>query len=283
MTPGELVECSVKALGQLIASRQVSPVEVINAFVERADRFEAAIGSFITRTAEQALQEARQAEQEITLGRYRGPLHGIPFGAKDIYWTDGIRTTSGSRLEADFVPDQDATAVSRLRDAGAILIGKTNTVEFAFDPTGRNAHYGMPVNPWDSSRMPGGSSSGSGAAIAAGFVPIALGSDTGGSIRIPSALCGISGIKPSFGLVSRMGVTPLSYSLDTAGPMARGVEDLGLAMSVIAGYDPADPVSQRGVSQDYGIGETNERLDGLSLIHISSTRDRGCARMPSSA
>ncbi len=252
-----LTSASTADLARRIAAKDVSSAEVVEAFVARADELEPRIGAFITRTAEQALAEAKQADTELAAGASRGPLHGVPFGVKDIYWTAGVRTTSGAALDADFVPDEDATAVRLLKEAGGIVIGKTNTVELAFDPTGRNATYGMPNNPWGLDRMPGGSSSGTGAGIAAGFFPMGLGSDTGGSIRIPSALCGISGIKPTFGLVSRYGVTPLSHSFDTAGPMARTVEDLALAMNVLAAHDPRDPVSAASGSVDYLSG-----LDG---------------------
>ena len=204
--------------------------------------------------ADEALASARAAEAEIAAGVYRGPLHGIPVGVKDIYWTKGVRTTSGSAVYADFVPDRDSTAVSRLREAGAYPIGKTGTCEFAFDPTGRNAHFGMPNNPWRLDRIPGGSSAGSGAAVAAGFAPLALGTDTGGSVRIPAALCGLTGMKPTYGLVSRFGVTPLSWTLDTPGPMARTALDAALALNVLAGYDSLDSASVDAPAVDYAHG-----------------------------
>ncbi len=246
-----LTSASAADIARRIAAKEVSSVEVVEAFTARADALEPKIGAFITRTAEQALADARQADAELAAGDRRGPLHGVPVGVKDIYWTAGVRTTSGAALDAEFTPDEDATAVRLLKNAGAIVVGKTNTVELAFDPTGRNATYGMPNNPWGLDRMPGGSSSGTGAGVAAGFFPLGLGTDTGGSIRIPSALCGIAGIKPSFGLVSRAGVTPLSHSLDTAGPMARTVEDLALSMNALAVYDARDPVSVSPPGDDY--------------------------------
>ena len=265
----ELTAASVAELAARIKTKDVSPVEVAEAYISRADAIEPRIGAFITRTTEQALEQARQAEAEIVAGGYRGPLHGVPVGVKDIYWTAGVRTTSGSEIEADFVPERDSGAVRRLRDAGAVVLGKTNTVEFAFDPTGRNAHYGMPNNPWGLDRMPGGSSSGTGAGVAAGMMPLGLGSDTGGSIRIPSALCGLTGIKPTFGAVSRFGVTPLSYSLDTAGPMGRSAEDLALALNVLAGHDPDDPASARFTPPDY-----TEGLDaGVRGLRIGVPRE----------
>lgn len=247
----ELISDSTANLAQLIASKTVSAREVVETFLARVDDLEPKIGAFITRTSEHAIAEADRADAELAAGQSRGPLHGVPIGVKDIYWTDGVRTTSGAALDAEFMPAEDSTAVKLLKGAGGIIIGKTNTVELAFDPTGRNTTYGMPNNPWGLDRMPGGSSSGTGAGVAAGFFPMGLGSDTGGSIRIPSALCGISGIKPTFGLVSRFGVTPLSHTLDTAGPMARTVEDLALTMNVLAAHDARDPVSVKASRTDY--------------------------------
>ena len=253
----DLTSLTVAALGNLIRTKNVSPVEVAEAFIVRADALDPTLGVFVTRSTDQALTAAKQAETEIAAGDYKGPMHGIPVGVKDIYDTAGVRTTSGSAVYADYVPDRDSAAVARLRDAGAYSIGKTGTVEFAFDPTGWNSHYGMPKNPWGLDRMPGGSSAGSGAGTAAGLFPISLGTDTGGSIRIPSALCGLTGIKPTFGLTSRFGVTPLSWSFDTVGPMARSAEDAAIALNVLAGYDPEDPGSVQSDKIDYtrGLGD----------------------------
>ena len=255
---------TVAQLAERIRAKQVSPVEVAQAFISRADALEPTIGAFVTRTSEQALEAARQAETEIAAGNYKGPMHGIPVGVKDIYATAGVRTTSGSKVYADHVPERDSAAVARLKNAGAYSVGKTGTVEFAFDPTGRNAHYGMPHNPWGLDRMPGGSSAGSGAGTAAGFFPISLGTDTGGSIRIPSALCGLTGIKPTFGLTSRAGVTPLSWSLDTVGPMARSAEDAAIALNVLAGYDSDDLGSVRSEAVDY-TKDLNVGIRGLRV------------------
>ena len=254
--PGDndLTSQSVAELGGRLRAKEISPVEVATAFIERADSLEPRVGAFVTRMADEALASARAAEAEIAAGVYRGPLHGIPVGVKDIYWTKGVRTTSGSAVYADFVPDRDSTAVSRLREAGAYPIGKTGTCEFAFDPTGRNSHFGMPNNPWRLDRIPGGSSAGSGAAVAAGFAPLALGTDTGGSVRIPAALCGLTGMKPTYGLISRFGVTPLSWTLDTPGPMARSALDAALALNVLAGYDSLDSASVDATAVDYAHG-----------------------------
>ena len=174
-------------------------------------------------------------------GRSLGPLHGIPLGLKDLYATKGVRTTGGSKILADWVPQEDATVVARLTEAGAIVLGKLNMHEFAYGPEGLNIHYGTAWNPWDpkTHRVPGGSSSGSGVAVAAALCVGALGSDTGGSIRIPAALCGITGIKPTYGRVSRAGVLPLAWSLDHVGPMTRGAADSALMLSAMAGYEPS--------------------------------------------
>ncbi len=251
---GELTSLTVAELSRRIKAKEVSPVEVAQAFAARIESLEPRLGAFITRMTDSALASAKQAADEIAGGGYKGPLHGIPVAVKDIFWTAGVRTTSGSKVDADFVPDRDATAVRRVREVGAYPIGKTNTVEFAFSPTGENSHYGMPKNPWGLDRLPGGSSSGSGVAVAACMAPLALGTDTGGSVRIPSALCGLTGLKPTFGLISRAGVTPLSWTLDTVGPMCRTAEDVALAMNALAGPDPDDPASVRSAPVDYAAG-----------------------------
>ena len=260
----DLTSLSASALARMIAVREVSASETMRAFAERTDALEPDVGAFITRTAEQALADAERADAELAAGAPRGPLHGVPFGIKDIFHAAGVRTTNGSLIDPDYMPSEDSTAVRLLRRAGAIPVGKTNTVEFAFDPTGRNAAYGMPRNPWGRDRMPGGSSSGTGAGVAADFFPMGLGSDTGGSVRIPSALCGISGLKPTFGLVSRRGVTPLSHSLDTVGPMARTAEDLALMMNALAAHDPDDPASVSAPHADYA-ASLEGGVDGLVI------------------
>lgn len=260
----ELTALTVAQLRRRIQQRSVSPVEVTDAFLRRTEALEPRVGAFITLTAERAMDAARAAERAIVAGHHRGPLHGIPVAVKDLFWTAGVRTTSGSAIDANFIPDTDATAVARLQEAGAYSTGKTNMTEYAFDPTGRNAHYGAPHNPWKHGHMTGGSSSGSAAAVAAGFVPLALGSDTGGSIRLPSALCGLTGLKPTFGLVSRSGVTPLSWSLDHAGPMARTAQDCAIALNAIAGHDPADPYSASAARHDY-VRELDGGIRGLRI------------------
>jgi aspartyl-tRNA(Asn)/glutamyl-tRNA(Gln) amidotransferase subunit A len=199
-------------------------------------------------------------------GRVVGRLHGVPWAPKDLYSTRGVRTTGGSKILADSVPSEDSTVVARLARAGAILLGKLNMHEFAYGPEGLNAHYGDARNPWsaDTHRITGGSSSGSGAAVAAGLAPGSLGSDTGGSIRIPASLCGITGLKPTYGRVSRAGVLPLSWSMDHVGPMTRSARDCALMLSVIAGYDPADPTTSVLPVPDYGAALTGD-VKGLRV------------------
>ena len=264
MADTALTTMTVAELGRLIREARVSPVEVAEAFLDRIDALQPRLNAFITVTREQALAAARQAEAEIASGRYRGPLHGIPVGLKDLFWTRGVRTTSGSAVTADFVPDEDATVVSRLAEAGASFAGKTNMVEYAYGGAEHNDLYGAPRNPWALDRATGGSSSGSGAAVASGQVPLALGTDTAGSVRSPASLCGLSGLKPTYGLVSRFGVTPLSWSQDHVGPMAHTVEDVAIAMNVLAGYDPRDPGSARREPQDY-TGALDGDVKGLRV------------------
>lgn len=225
----------------LIASRQLSPVELTEAHLAAIAAEDDNLRSFITVTADLARQQARQAEQEIMAGHYRGVLHGIPLAQKDNIESAGIRTTCGSIMLDGHIPTENAFALQKLEDAGAILLGKTNTHEWTISVTTDNPFYGRCRNPRDKSRIPGGSSGGSAAALAAGLCMGSLGSDTGGSIRLPAALCGIVGFKPTFGRISRRGVIPLSFSLDHVGPMARTVYDTALLYQVVGGYDAADP------------------------------------------
>ena len=236
----ELAFASVSELAARIRSRDLSPVAVVDALLARIERC-GVLNAFITVTADAARAQAASAEREIAAGRYRGPLHGIPVSLKDIIGTKGIRTTRGSRIFADHIPTEDATVTARLYHAGAVLLGKNALHEFAFGVTTNNPHYGPTRNPWRLDRIPGGSSGGSGAAVAAGLGPVSIGTDTGGSIRIPAALCGIVGLKPTYGRVSRHGVFPLSWSLDHVGPLTRTVEDAALVLQAIAGPDPRDP------------------------------------------
>ena len=253
----EICYMSAGDLSRLIREKEVSPVEVIDAHLARIQTTEPALNSFITLLPEAARAAARQAERDIQAGRYRGPLHGVPVALKDLFNTGGVRTTSGSKIFDTFVPTEDCTVAARFREAGAILLGKLNMHQFAFGPTGENPDYGHMHNPWNPEMVSGGSSGGSGSAVAAGQCTITTGSDTGGSIRIPSALCGIVGLKPTYGAVSRHGLRPLSWSLDHPGPMVRTVEDAALAMNAIAGHDPKDVASARFSPPDYteGLGQ----------------------------
>ena len=255
--PDELHYMSAWEVSGLIRAGRVSPVEVVEACLARIEATEPTLNSFITLLPDAARAAARRAEQEIARGNWRGPLHGIPVGLKDLFNTAGVRTTSGTRIYDTYVPDADGTVAVRLRQAGAILLGKLNMHPFAYGPTGENADYGHMHNPWDPERVTGGSSGGSGSAAAAGQCHITMGSDTGGSVRIPAALCGIVGLKPTYGRVSRAGLTPLSWCLDHPGPLTRCVEDAALAMNAIAGLDPLDPATADVPVPDYTAG-----LDG---------------------
>jgi aspartyl-tRNA(Asn)/glutamyl-tRNA(Gln) amidotransferase subunit A len=245
MTDDELTGLTIATAGRLLRSRKLSPVELTEAYLARIRRLEPTLRAFITVTEALALEQARRAERELARGRSRGPLHGIPLSLKDLYCTAGIRTTAGSRILKDFVPDEDAAATERLRDAGGILLGKTNLHEFAAGVTTDNPHFGTCQNPWKLGHIPGGSSGGSAAAVASALGLASLGSDTGGSIRIPAAFCGIVGHKPTYGLVPRQGILPESWSLDHGGPMTRTAADAALVLQAIAGHDARDPSSSR--------------------------------------
>ncbi len=239
------------AAADLLKRRAVSPVELTRGCLERIERLNPRLNAFITVTAETALEEARQAEAEIQGGGWRGPLHGIPLALKDLIDTAGMRTTAASALFKDRIPAEDAEVVRRLKAAGAVLLGKLNLHEFAYGGSSLVSYFGPVRNPWDTSRIAGGSSGGSGAAVAAGMCFGALGTDTAGSIRLPAAYCGIFGLKPTYGLVSARGVIPLSWSNDHVGPMARTARDAALLLNVIAGHDPEDLTSCELPVRDY--------------------------------
>lgn len=244
----------LQAASALIHSRRASSVDLVRACLDRITRLDRELGAFITLTADGALDEAKRADADFANGVDRGPLHGIPIALKDLYDTAGVRTTGGSRIFADRVPERDCAVVEKLRSAGAVLLGKLNLHEWALGVTNQNPHFGPACNPWDTSRIPGGSSGGSAVAVAAGFCYVSPGSDTGGSIRIPASLCGVAGLKPTYGRVSLRGVIPLSWTLDHSGPLARTVGDLALTLSAIAGHDPLDPSSADVPSEDYASG-----------------------------
>ena len=269
MQDNQITDLTVSQLGAHIESRAMSPIDVAHAFLGRIDTVEPKLNAFISRVDEHALEAAHDAENEIAGGHYRGVFHGIPVGLKDLFWTKGIRTTSGSQIDRDFVPREDAAAFSKLVKAGAYCIGKLHMTEYAFDGTSLNHHYGTAHNPWDTTRMAGGSSSGSGVAVASAQVPIALGTDTGGSVRVPASLCGITGFKPTSGLISRYGVTPLSWSMDHVGPLTKTVHDAAIAINVMVGYDNRDAGSVQGSPSDYVSG-----LDkGMQGVRIGVPRE----------
>ena len=241
MATEDLTRLSIAQVSDLIKSSQISPVDLVERTVARIGELDGAINSYITVMEDQALRSAREAERRIRAGEYLGPLHGIPIGLKDIIDTKDVLTTNGSKVDANHVPDQDATVTQRLTDAGAVIVGKHGCYEYACSPP--NPLYGPSRNPWNTTRDTGGSSSGTGAAIAAYMCYGGIGTDTGGSIRNPSGVCGIVGLKQTYGRASRRGVFPLCWSLDHAGPMARTVEDCAIILQAIAGYDPGDPTT----------------------------------------
>jgi len=244
-------------LAALVRAGQASPVELVRMYLERIDRLDGRLRAYITVTREAALDAARRAEQAAGRGGALGPLHGVPFAVKDQFATRGVRTTAGSRILADHVPDEDATVVARLVAAGGILLGKLNLTEFALGGTIRFP-FGQPRNPWNTEHDTGGSSAGSGVAAAAALAAVTLGEDTGGSVRTPASWCGVAGHRPTWGLVSRHGCIPLSWSLDTAGPLGRTVEDCALVLEIIAGHDPRDPLTARRPVPAYRAALTGE-------------------------
>jgi aspartyl-tRNA(Asn)/glutamyl-tRNA(Gln) amidotransferase subunit A len=245
---------TIAEIARAYDTKELSPVEVTRALLDRIAAHDSKLNSFIRVTEDVALAEARAAEQEIMAGSRRGPMHGIPYGLKDIVETAGIPTTGHSKLRQDHVPSADAEIVRRLKNGGGVLLGKLATWEFALGGPSFDLPWPPARNPWDRDRLPGGSSSGPGAAVAAGFMPAAIGTDTGGSIRGPAAFCGISGIKPTYGRVSRRGVFPNTFTMDHIGPMTRSAEDIALMLQVIAGFDPEDPGSEDCAVPDYRSG-----------------------------
>ena len=251
MLPGELNSLGVTEAARRIREGGLSPVDLTSACLERIAAVDADVNAFITVMADEAVSEARRVELELERGEDPGPLAGVPIALKDLFDTAGVRTTAGSKFFTDRVPDRDAAVVERLRSAGAVVLGKLNMHEWALGVTNDNPHYGACRNPRALDRITGGSSGGSAASLAAGMCLGSLGSDTGGSIRIPASLCGVVGLKPTYGRVSTRGAVPLSWSLDHVGPMARGVTDVALLLQAIAGRDPADPGSDDRATDDY--------------------------------
>jgi aspartyl-tRNA(Asn)/glutamyl-tRNA(Gln) amidotransferase subunit A len=260
----ELHFSSIAQTAELVRTRKLSPVELATTYLKRTADLDSQLNAFITVTAELAYEQAREAEREIVGGNYRGPLHGIPFGLKDIYNTRGILTSAHSRVCADNLPSEDATTTRKLREAGAVLLGKLATHEFAHGGPSFDLPWPPARNPWNLEHFTGGSSSGSGAAVAAGLVPFALGSDTGGSIRGPSSHCGLAGLMPTYGLISRAGVIPNSFTFDHCGPMAWTVEDCALVLQALVGHDFADAGSVAVEVPDYCKSLTND-IRGLRI------------------
>ncbi|WP_035957776.1 amidase [Bryobacter aggregatus] len=251
-----------------LRAKQVSSVELTTQSLERSRTLQSKLNAFLTFTEEQAFAQARQADSDFAKGIDHGPLQGIPVAAKDLFYTKGTRTTGGSKIFADFVPSYDSAVVERLRSAGAVLTGKLGMHELAFGITSNNAHYGAIRNPWDPARIPGGSSGGSGAAVSAGMVFAAMGSDTGGSIRIPASYCGTAGIKPTYGLVSRYGTMPLGFSLDHMGPLAQTSRDCAAVLNAIAGPDARDAYCRKQPNEAISIPD-HPSLAGLRIAYSS--------------
>ncbi len=255
---------SISELGQRLRRREISPVEITRDCLSRIERLNPALNAFITVMAETALAEARRAEAEILRGEWRGALHGVPVALKDLIDTAGVRTTAASALYKDRVPSRDAEVVQRLRQAGAVIVGKNNLHEFAYGGSSLVSYFGDVHNPWDVGRIAGGSSGGSAAAVAAGLAYAAIGTDTAGSIREPAALCGCVGLKPTYGRVSSRGVIPLSWSLDHVGPLAATVADAAVVLQAIAGYDSGDIGSEDVPVADY-VSVLQEGTKGLRV------------------
>jgi aspartyl-tRNA(Asn)/glutamyl-tRNA(Gln) amidotransferase subunit A len=289
---------SLKQLSEAIKNSDISPVDLVEVCLDRIKKLDPMLNAFITVIDEETLyQQSETAEKEIKHGKYHSPLHGIPFSIKDIFYAKGVRCTAGSKIFSNFIPPADATAVKRLKRAGAILIGTNNLNEFASGITGINYFYGPSKNPWDISRISGGSSGGSAAAVATGMVPISLGTDTGGSIRVPSSLCGVVGLKPTYGRVSKHNVFPLSPSLDHVGCITRSAWDTSVVMEHISGWDPLDEtcVSKKvpaytrrivensknirgvriGVPRKYFFDHVYPQIDSLFYVFIESLRSAG--------
>lgn len=264
MSSQELCFLALAEQARLIRTKGISPVDLVGAALRQIERIEGRINAFISVMADAAMSAARDAEAEIAKGDYRGPLHGIPIALKDLFYTRGVRTTAGSKIMRDFVPAEDATVVTRLREAGAVIIGKTGMHEYAFGTINTNPHFGDVRNPWNLERITGGSSGGSAAAVAAFMCSAALGTDTGGSIRIPASFCGLFGIKPTFGRVSRHGVVPLAWSLDTVGPLTRTAQDAALLLGAVAGWDSKDPESSQEPVPDYAAA-LHQPISGLRV------------------
>jgi len=255
---------SIGEMGQALRERRVSCVELVTATLDRTKRLDKALNSYITLLADSAVADATQVDAEIAKGHYRGPLHGIPVAIKDHIDSAGVRTTAGAKSRITNVPTTDAAVVRRVKQAGAVIIGKANMNKFADGESGDNPDFGRIKNPWNTAYSPGGSSSGGGAQVAGGLVPLSIGSDNGGSVRIPAALCGIVGLKPTHGRISLEGIFPRLYSLDHPGPLTRSVADCAIALQVLAGHDAADTTTARRPVPDYS-ADLRTGITGLAL------------------
>ena len=264
MPDSELLKLTISEIAPLIQSREVSPVELTEAALAEAERRQPTLNSFIAILGDEALAQAEAAEESLARGEYLGPLHGIPIGIKDNIATGGITTTVGTKVLKDHVPDEDAEVVRRCKAAGAIIIGKENLEEFAAGATSNNPHYGAVHNPWGLDHVPGGSSGGGGANVAAGVTFASLGTDLGGSVRLPGAFCGVVGLKQTFGRVSQRGLLVTSFNGDHIGPMTRSVQDSALMLQVIAGYDPLDPSTAPVPLDDYALA-LERGIQGLTM------------------
>ncbi len=261
----DLTTMTARKIAEAVRRRETTAVAVATAALDRIARLNGALRAFITVTRDEALAAAAEVDRQVAAGRGDAlPMAGVPMAIKDSFWTKGVRATGGTKVLADFVPTEDATAVARLRAAGCVLVGKSAMHEMAYGFTSRNPHHGDCHNPWDTSRIPGGSSGGNGAALATAMAFAAVGGDTGGSNRQPAALCGVVGVKVTYGRVSRHGGIPLSWSMDTVGPMARTVGDAAVMLSAMAGYDPKDPTTRRDAVPDYAAA-LNGGLEGLRI------------------
>ena len=261
-----ILNLTIKDLSQLISSGDISPIDLVEATLERIYTLNPKLNAFITILEKSARKDAKNADSMIKQGKCRGPLHGIPVSVKDLIYVKGERSTSGSKILSNFVPQYDSTVVKRLKEAGAIIVGMNNTHEFACGITNINPHYGSSKNPWDINRMSGGSSGGSAVAVSAGMTPVSIGTDTSGSIRVPSSLCGLFGLKPTYGRVSKYGVQELAPSIDHVGPIGRGAWDIAAVLQTIAGYDKLDSSTVNIPVPDYinTISEKKHKRDGGS-------------------
>jgi aspartyl-tRNA(Asn)/glutamyl-tRNA(Gln) amidotransferase subunit A len=264
MIASDLCDLGLVELARQIESRAVSSTEVVAAALARLERLDGQLNAFITVAHEQAQTAARKADEELYRGVWRGPLHGVPVSVKDLFFTAGLRTTGGSRILADWVPDEDSALVERLKAAGAVILGKTNLDEFGHGGTSTVSHFGPVHNPWKLERIAGGSSGGSTAAVAAGIGPLSYGTETGSSVRRPSAYCGVSGFKPTFGVVSRYGSFRGAWSMDHVGVFARSVEDMAIGLEAVAGYDARDPASVHQSDTSYG-GRLEPDVRGVKI------------------